>query len=750
MTRKKKIQRPLLNPVLHFLPEPRPFPPSTGGKSKKHIKADRLLIQRKKLTKNVMDIRKTHSVMDTHAGRLFLWAEMFDDSLSPSLTPDGIFDDRKSGSFLVSSLENGYLVECNFHRLDDLQRELSITGTVPQQVDVSRIKSIRKFETKESISDEALEETWRLAHEKIQGNQRKRSFSIWLLPYVSLEAKGSVKEAFITTLKHIQSWSIGSSPPEDVGIARNNQWFSSQHKKSSKHRLNEVLRDYMNGKNPRIPISLIEKSQLRSLVASGTVYRIDPVFAIATTAPGIGPEPGPPAPNVSNAPVVAVVDGGFSSHKYAEAEAWRPQRVFVPDYQADRKHGNQVVSLIVDAKGWNNRLVLPGYNCRFAPVQVVPKESESHNFDYDEQDLIDYLEQVIKDHRETPVWNFSFNQAVECQNDRISFLGHSISRLARKYGILPIISAGNKEPHESLRIAPPADCEAALIVAGRKHNEQGQVDSPCERSRCGLGPEGTLKPDVSWFSRVRVLGGKIAVGTSYATPLISRSAVHVWNNLRTPTPDLVRALLINRCDLAGYNSKLGWGSPVLDHEPWECPEGAVTLIWTSQLQAGYEYIWEDIYIPTTMMNGDKLSGEIRLVAILNPAVDDELIGNYFKSRLEIGLQYRKEDGETKNLLGSMPAGTSARWHPIRVHKKSFSATTIPQRKLRLRARIYLRERFKHDDRYGASMPENQGPFGVAFALTFMQKNSDPETYNSLVKIMGNKVRSAVVEQHVEI
>ena len=90
------------------------------------------------------------------------------------------------------------------------------------------------------------------------------------------------------------------------------------------------------------------------------------------TAPGEGAAPVPPV-DLANDPIVAVVDGGCAAASYAGAEAWRASPTFVGSADADVKHGNAVVSLIVNGHDWNNNRPLPKLNCRVGIVQAVAK-----------------------------------------------------------------------------------------------------------------------------------------------------------------------------------------------------------------------------------------------------------------------------------------------------------------------------------------------------------------------------------------
>lgn len=78
----------------------------------------------------------------------------------------------------------------------------------------------------------------------------------------------------------------------------------------------------------------------RPLVASGTVFRIEPVQPINSTSPGEGREPDRPLPeNMTALPIVGVVDGGMTAGSYRHAEAWRAPRL-VADGAADRYDGS--------------------------------------------------------------------------------------------------------------------------------------------------------------------------------------------------------------------------------------------------------------------------------------------------------------------------------------------------------------------------------------------------------------------------
>ena len=438
------------------------------------------------------------------------------------------------------------------------------------------------------------------------------------------------------------------------------------------------MRDYRNTGVGRAAVLVTSRAALAQLVASGVSHRIDPVRPITVAAPGEGTEPSPPLGSPAG-PIVGVVDGGLHAASYSPAEAWRAPPL-VSNAQADRRHGNAISSLAVQGHAWNANRSLPPLSCRIGTVQAVPHATANRRFD--ERELVDYLAAVIRTHPDTHVWNISANQeGPGLDPDEVSVLGHELNDLARAANVLPVVSIGNVKPGSGPRPNPPADCEAALAVGGRQADRAGNPAAGCPHCLGGPGPDGMLKPDVSWFSQLRMIGGTVGTGSSYPTPLVSSLAAHTWENLRDPSPDIVKALLINACERKEHDPKLGWGTPFHGHMPWNCEEGSVTFAWRAHLQPGANYYWNDIPIPPEMVRNRKLFGRASLTAILRPLVSPFGGANYFASRLQTSLRYPTDEDNWEPLVGSMLESTLKeqdardelrKWQPVRRHTRDFS------------------------------------------------------------------------------
>ena len=461
-------------------------------------------------------------------------------------------------------------------------------------------------------------------------------------------------------------------------------------------------------------------------------------------------------PRVVGQPIVGVIDGGLTSLKYKPAEAWVAPPL-VANRIADTTHGNRVSSLVVHGHEWNNDRSLPELHCRLGTVQAVPRATANHVFDY--ETLLVYLKQVAVAHADTHVWNLSANvPEPEDDPDQVSDFGDSLTHWARSLGVLPVVSVGNVSSTNSERICAPADCEAALVVGGRLADLTGNPGGGCPSCVTGPGPDGMLKPDLSWFATLRMLGGVTACGSSFATPLVSALAAHTYANLKEPSPDLVRALLINLAELNTHEPGLGWGTPYRGHLPWHCPPGTVTLAWKAALKPGSAYYWSDIPIPAELTRGGKLYGQASLTAILNPLVSPFGGPNYFATRLETSLQYRNGRSRWASLLGSMRESSApeedarrdlAKWQPVRRVRRDFTkrgGLGFVGNELRLYGRVFARDLYQFGIQHHSQLDSQE----AVFVLTFVADDKNAPIYNTMAQQLGNYVESAVVGQEIEV
>jgi len=715
---------------------------------------ERLPDQRRVLSRQFRALAAQAAQRPRFDGHVVLYASMFDDSLAPSYTPNDLFQATRSAR-LIAPYRSGYLVEM---AADQLARYASIverSGLAKDQVDISRIESVRFFESDDASGSASLDDIWEAAPEIDAG----KAFVVWLMPLRGRDAA----EEMIQRFAALRDGTIVPPPPllagVDVGADTDVPVVMRRALRAagaSGDRINLAMRTYRLNRRARTTVLVPSRTALDQLLASGTVFRIEPVQPISSTSPGEGREPDRPLPGDMTAlPIVGVVDGGLTAASYRHAEAWRAPPL-VADGAADTQHGNWVTSLVVQGHDWNNNLTLPPLYCQVGTVQAVVKKG-SRAF-VDPQDFIAYLDGVMAANPETRVWNFSLNQPYSCDLEAVSALGHDLAILARKHSVLPIISIGNKP---GTRLQPPGDCEAAITVGGRVHDNNGDPAGECPVSLCGPGPSSMLKPDLSHFSQVRALGGVVIRGSSFATALTSPLAAHTMERVREASPDLVKALLLHNADGVNFHPALGFGTPAASSLPWECRPGFVTLQWRASLRPSAAYYWE-LPIPESLKRTGKLKGTGILTAILNPhpMVTDYAGSNYFSVRLATALQYQR--GKTKNnavkfhnLLGSLDTGKITeqearaldhKWSPIRHHRNDFQSVSFEGDMLRIYARIYARDLYLYGYAGADEIPEME----TVFVLSLGTGDENDDVYNELRDQLGAFVEAAVVEADIDV
>ena len=747
-------RHPLLNPVLRFNKEAKPESISGGGKSAGGIKTERLAEQRRALAAQFTAMATEIKRRPSFNGRVVIHASMFDDSLAPTWTPSDLFQATRDAR-LVTPFRNGYLVEVAADQLASLGQLVQRTTLAKDQVDISRVESVRFFSDEDVAGTSSLDAIWQAAPETNTG----RAFVVWLMPLRGRDAA----EHLIQSFSALRDGIIEPPPPLLDEITANLDANvpvvmrrSLRAAATAGDRFNLAVREYRLRRRARTTVIVPTPSALQQLVASGTVYRIEPVQPISSTSPGEGREPDRPLPaDMVALPIVGVVDGGMSAASYRHAEAWRAPAL-VRDGAADTLHGNRVTSLIVQGHDWNNNLTLPPLYCQVGTVQAVARR-DARAF-VDPQDFIAYLDGVMAGNPDTRVWNFSLNQLEACQLDSVSPLGHDIALLARKHRILPVISIGNKP---GIRLQPPADCEAGITVGGRLHGNNGAPGGECPVSLCGPGPSSMLKPDLSHFSHVRALGGTVIAGSSFSTALTSPLAAHTMHRVREASPDLVKALLLHNSDGETFDPSLGFGTPAVSSLPWECRSGFVTLQWTAKLRPGAAFYWE-LPIPQSLRKSGKLRGMGSLTAILNPhpMVTDYAGPNYFSVRLAAALQFQRGNTKKgvpsfKNLLGSLDTdkiteqdarAVDHKWSPIRHHKNSFQSVTFDGDALRVYGRVYARDLYL----YGYAGADEVPEMDTVFVLSLGTGDEGDDIYNELRDQLGAFVETATIENDIDI
>ena len=765
------VDRPTMNPTLTLISKPRGEPTTGGGKGRNDVRRHLLAKRMRGIRRFIEKTADSRSALQSSQGGSFVALVTMDSkSQSATKSPRDLFDPSR-GCRIISPWRNGFLVEASQPALDKLKVFLDRPNLpVPVQVDISRVLKI------ELLADRLAGEEFSGLWKKAQNIDGVRQFIGTVVPYFSKAARVSVSRDVheIGKVRTIPDFSLVEEPLQFQAIAppridneggrpalsRRTQTTGTPESRSPTEPDMPNIAAFADRLSERSVVRIIvqvrDQEQLASLVSSGVVHRWEPVMPIVVADSGHTNWNAPdPFPDTAT-PTVGVIDGGLNEPEFQSAVAWRDPPL-VPDQHADTDHGARVVCLI--ANGPSTPTSFSSARSKIGVVQAVAKNP---SYIFDPIAFLQTIDRSMRAHPETRVWNLSANLPEECDEFNVSFLADELGQIARKHKNLLVISAGNRVEGR-IKLAPPADCEAALVVAGRKVLGDGTFKGSCKDSCLGLGPDGQLKPDVSFQSAHKFSNGTDGIGTSYAGPPIASVAAHGFELLQDPSPDLIKALVVDSCDLSVFRHDLGFGTPFLHSVPWLCPDDAIVMAWRSRLQTGARYYWTDIHIPSDMIRDRQLVGQIRLTAIIAPLVDMNGSGNYCSSRVETALQYERNPDDWDRLIGSLPVETEeakarahdAKWEPLRsyrgsfVHPDQFKRGMGQMRRksagpnLRVMARVYTRNDFRN---HIAKEAEHE----VSFVLSLRLPSSSTGGYDEFVRSMGSKVTSGVIEQKVEL
>ncbi len=735
---KARGNAPQNKPVLRLLIEPEQKTPHTGG-------GIRILPQyrerRNKLKGKIGNIlNQENSGTLWFAQRSLIHVVMDENCLAPSWMPEKLFSDHVQARF-VAPWRDGYLIEVSKGTQERLLDVLDNPTSQRQQQDISAVKDVLPFH--ESLGNEIASDAWEKARSR-RGN-RAPTFIATLAPFADRQARVEVAALVRRIFGNARAGESASRPKSAAQIEKEDQTrglssltfpaFDASHSGSG-------LAPYVNGKTSRLVITANNEEDLTAALKAGAVVHWSAVTPLAPTAPELEFEPDELPVITDGLPIVGVIDGGLTSNRYRSAVAWEEESFISPRY-LDDAHGNSIAGLIVDAHAWNDELSMPKLYCRLGLAPAVPNENYMGPWDFPE--LISYIDTIVGSHTDTKVWNVSANLDYSCDPLQVSEFGHALHDIARRHEVLFVISSGNRDPDFPEVVAPPADASAGITVSGRRHKRDGTVGNPCEVSRTGRGPDGMLKPELSWFSVQRTASNDFGQASSWAAPLVSRLAAHTWEKLQEPTPNLVKGLLLNAADHSTYKLSTGFGSPIKPELPWLTSGDRAVITWPAQLTEGYDYTWSGIKIPRNLIRNGKLVGRVRFIAILD--AETQMVGpNYFSTRIQASVRYQNEEGKWDRLVGSLKTETAEnlsrkldnKWQPVRCDVRTCGDLSIGNDELRVQARLFWRDRFRHP---GVDFDQYLG--AATFVLSFESIDGTPVVHDEFVSLMGDKVTTAL-------
>ncbi|OAI39419.1 hypothetical protein AYO40_05770 [Planctomycetaceae bacterium SCGC AG-212-D15] len=379
-------------------------------------------------------------------------------------------------------------------------------------------------------------------------------------------------------------------------------------------------------------------------------------------------------------PIVGMFDSG-TDRKNQLLQSWVVGRYdAVPVATQNNDHGSLVAGLMVHARRLNNGdKRFPNVSSKIVDVVAFDKTGE-----IDEYDLLPIIDYSLLKFKNVKVWNLSLSIAdTPCKDHEFSEIATALDERSNKHGVVFVVAAGNykEEPFrewppqdgidENDRISPPADSVRAITVGSVAHaharTSRVRTGEPSPFSRRGPGPAYLPKPEITYYGGncdqagnaiqtgvISVNGsGQLVetVGTSFATPLASTVAAHLYHELSVDpskvSPSLVKALMVHAAFLnsAPLDEELfnycGAGTPPQVDEILECNKWRCTLILDVAVRSRLIFGKRPFPMPECLIKKDKFVGEVFMTLGYDPPMSRAFGIEYCRTNVSASLGIMK-------------------------------------------------------------------------------------------------------------
>jgi serine protease AprX len=495
-------------------------------------------------------------------------------------------------------------------------------------------------------------------------------------------------------------------------------------------------------------------------------------------------------------PVVVVVDSGISN-ELPLLEGWvvgRESQV-APEYQ-NTDHGTFVAGLICWGKQLNPTIAgIDESPCAVFDLQVIPNDdpAKGDTLALLESEFLISLETALQDHaNQYKVWNLSLGTDATCAMDEFSALAEELDNLQEKYQVSFVISAGNYDTLPLLdyprttgqlepgRITIPADSVLGITVGAISHvdyKKKGPREHhPSAFSRHGAGPNFVIKPDLIHYggscstdathlAGIRSIHGKGSaenLGTSFATPLVSRSLAQIYHQITpTPSPVLARALLTHHARDPrtgqrvpdGDENFFGFGLPASVPNCLECTAHTSTMVFDDVLRPGYFLEWDDFPYPPSLYRDGRYFGEVWMTVAFTPSRGSRWGTEYCETHIDAHFgvyrrQKSRETGTTKikfvglvppehknvgQLYESYQVKNLRKWAPVRTYYGNLSEKGERGDRWRLKLQLLTRHGIDENVRF---KPQ---PFSLIITISDPEKKA--RVYDEMARIVRTRFQA---------
>ncbi len=260
-------------------------------------------------------------------------------------------------------------------------------------------------------------------------------------------------------------------------------------------------------------------------------------------------------PDPHNEPVIGVIDTFFDESVYFSK--WVDNKDYVDDIErytlknADRTHGTEVTSIIVDGARMNPWLDDGCGRFRVRHFGVCSERIQVAR-------LVRKIKTIVQANQDIHVWNLSLGTEDEVSRNFISYDAAALDEIQAQYNVIFVIAGtnDNRTVHpDLLKVGSPADSLNSVVVNSVRRNGR-----PATYTRKGNVLCFFNKPDISYYGgdydeRIKAYsptGEEEVYGTSFAAPWISRKLCYLIDVMGLQR-EVAKALLIDSA--AGWEYK---------------------------------------------------------------------------------------------------------------------------------------------------------------------------------------------------
>lgn len=360
-------------------------------------------------------------------------------------------------------------------------------------------------------------------------------------------------------------------------------------------------------------------------------------------------------------PKIGILDSGVAN--LPQLSPWQigseHNAAGLEEIDIDRNHGTMVASVALYGDQLENKSLTGCGPSMFANCII---NTNPHNARIDEEELVMYIRDSVKQHPDIKIWNISQGSSIEVSDDIFSEFAIALDDIQQTHNVLFCKSAGNTI-YPGKRISQGAESVRCITVGSVCQNGVGKNDLPqgthSPFSRIGPGPEYLQKPDVVHYGGNSETGINVVTapgftsqekGTSFATPRVTALAAHLAHRIGGNfNPTLIKALIIHNSQYPSVltrtdkdvNLAYGFGIPSHIDQMLYNNEDEFTMVWQPEISptSGVDYQIIGFPYPSSLVDKDgNFYGVVTVTIVSNPILRGSEGNEYCQNDIEVSLE----------------------------------------------------------------------------------------------------------------